>query len=84
MPQIAHQLIPQTLVDPDRRMQLSALRVLGILLEVCKPRINAWKETILDAVGRCWVGLIDEERKGIKPSRSPCNATCALYSMFAK
>jgi hypothetical protein len=79
MPQIAHQLIPQTLVDSDRRMQLSALRVLGILFEVCKPRINAWKETILDGVGRCWVGLIDEERKGIKPSGFPGNVTCARY-----
>ena len=79
MPQIAHQLIPQTLVDSDRRMQLSALCVLGVLLEVCKPRMDAWKETILDAVGRCWVGLIDEERKGIKPSSFPGNATSARY-----
>jgi hypothetical protein len=60
-------------------MQLSALRVLGILLEVCKPRVNSWKETILDAVGRCWVGLIDEERKGIKPSGFLGNATCVRY-----
>jgi hypothetical protein len=49
-------------------MQISALRVLGVLLEVCKPRMNSWKETILDAFGRCWVELVDEEREGIKPS----------------
>ena len=75
MPQVAHQLIPRTLIDSDRKMQLSALHVLGVLLEVCKPRINSWKETILDAIGRCWVGLIDEERKGIKPSGFSGNAT---------
>jgi len=70
MPQVAHQIIPRTLVDSDRGMQVSALRVLGVLLEVCKPRMNSWKETILDALGRCWVELIDEEREGIKSSES--------------
>jgi hypothetical protein len=44
-------------------MQLSALNAIEIILDVCAPRINFWKETILDAVGRCWVQLIDEEEK---------------------
>ncbi|KAF9485494.1 hypothetical protein BDN70DRAFT_927435 [Pholiota conissans] len=64
MPQLTHSLIPIPLVEPDRELQLSALRALETLLDVCKPRIPSWRETILDAVGRCWVGLIDEERKG--------------------
>lgn len=61
IPQLAHTLIPRPLVEPDIRMQLSAICVLGSLLDVCRPRIEPWKETILNAIGRCWVGLIDEE-----------------------
>ncbi|KAF8202549.1 hypothetical protein BJ912DRAFT_445053 [Pholiota molesta] len=56
---------PSPFVGPDRVLQLSALRVLGTVLDVCIPRIPFWKEALLDAVGRCWVGLVDEERKGL-------------------
>ncbi|KAF8963411.1 hypothetical protein BDZ97DRAFT_1919843 [Flammula alnicola] len=62
IPQLAHTLIPRPLVEPERKLQLSALRVIETLVEVCSPRINSWKETILDAIGRCWVDLIDRER----------------------
>jgi hypothetical protein len=48
-------------------MQLSALSTIEVILDVCTPRINFWKETILDAVGRCWVQLIDEEQKNSIP-----------------
>ncbi|PPQ68581.1 hypothetical protein CVT25_005424 [Psilocybe cyanescens] len=61
IPQLTHTLIPRPLVESDIKMQLSAIRVLDTLLDVCKPRIEPWKETILNAIGRCWVGLIDEE-----------------------
>ncbi|KAF8909392.1 hypothetical protein CPB84DRAFT_1766025 [Gymnopilus junonius] len=60
IPQLTHVLIPQPTIDSDRKIQLSAIRVLDTLLDVGRPRVEFWKETILDAVGRCWVGLIDE------------------------
>lgn len=51
-------------MDSDRKLQVSALKVLVSILGVSSPRINAWKETILNVIGRCWVGIIDEETKG--------------------
>ncbi|KAH9479561.1 hypothetical protein JR316_0008156 [Psilocybe cubensis] len=62
IPQLTHTLIPRPLVEPDTTMQLSAIKVLYTLLDVCEPRIEPWKETILNAIGRCWVGLMDQER----------------------
>ena len=53
-------------------MQLSALRTIEVILDVCTPRINFWKETILDAVGRCWVQLIDEEQENSIPPSGIC------------
>jgi hypothetical protein len=50
-------------MQPQRKTQLAALDVLAALLGVCAPRINSWKETILDGIGRCWVGIIDDEAK---------------------
>jgi len=41
-------------------MQLSAIASLETLVDICSPRIGSWKETILDAIGRCWVNIIDE------------------------
>jgi len=67
IPQLTHPLIPRSLIDPDREMQLSALSTLEVVLDVCAPRIKFWKGTVLDAVGRCWVQLIDEEEKNSMP-----------------
>lgn len=50
------------MVDTDRELQLSALRVLLTILDVCSPRVKSWKETMLDGVGRCWVDIMDKER----------------------
>ncbi|KAF8809105.1 hypothetical protein BYT27DRAFT_7232472 [Phlegmacium glaucopus] len=64
--QLTHPLIPRSLIDPDREMQLSALGSIEVILDVCAPRINFWKETILNAIGKCWVQLIDEEQNSIQ------------------
>ncbi|KDR80514.1 hypothetical protein GALMADRAFT_240803 [Galerina marginata CBS 339.88] len=66
IPQLAHTLIPRPMVMSDRKVEFSAITVLSTLLDVCGPRIELWKETILDAIGRCWVGLIDEENPAIQ------------------
>lgn len=50
-------------MNSNRKLQVSALKVLVSILGVSAPRINAWKETILDAIGRCWVDIVDEETK---------------------
>ncbi|KAJ3515523.1 hypothetical protein NLJ89_g1696 [Agrocybe chaxingu] len=63
VPQLTHALIPRPLVDRDVQMQLSAIRVLETLMDVCKPRMKSWSETMLDGIGRCWVGLYDEEQR---------------------
>ena len=59
-------------------MQLSALSTIEVILDVCTPRISFWKETILDAVGRCWVQLIDEEQEN---SIAP-NGICRFFFEF--
>ncbi len=61
IPQLLYTLIPRPPVEPDRKLQFSALRILSVILDVCAPRITSWKETILDAIARCWIGIFDEE-----------------------
>ena len=56
-------------------MQLSALSAIEVILDVCASRVKSWKETLLDAVGRCWVQLIDEEQN--KPT--PPNGICGFF-----
>lgn len=58
VPQLIHPLLP-SLVGSSREMQLSSLRALHVLIDECSPRIPRWKGTILDAVTKCWVGIID-------------------------
>jgi len=43
---------------------------LNTLLDVCRPRIESWKETILDAIGRCWVDLVDKETTAMQSNTS--------------
>jgi hypothetical protein len=40
-------------------LQLASLRALGALVAACPERIPAWKGTILNAVARCWVGVVE-------------------------
>jgi hypothetical protein len=43
-------------VDPVQlHLQLSSLKVLLSLMEVCAPRLHSWRLTILDGLVRCWV-----------------------------
>ncbi|KIM83994.1 hypothetical protein PILCRDRAFT_68800, partial [Piloderma croceum F 1598] len=58
IPQLIYPLLP-SLVGPSREMQLSSLRALHVLIDECLPRMPRWKGTILDAVAKCWVGIID-------------------------
>ncbi|KAF9530343.1 hypothetical protein CPB83DRAFT_850741 [Crepidotus variabilis] len=60
VPQLAFALIPNPFSNQNLDIQLSALKVIESLLDTCAPRIPAWKETILDAVGRCWAGIQDD------------------------
>lgn len=40
-------------------MQLSALRALSVIIDVCQHRMFRWKGTIIEGVGKCWVTLVD-------------------------
>jgi hypothetical protein len=58
IPQLTHSLLP-SFVNPLRTMQLFSLRALGVLIDECSPRMHRWKGKILDAIGKCWVGIAD-------------------------
>jgi len=58
VPQLNYPLLP-SLVSPSRNMQLTSLRTLGVLMNACAPRMPRWKGTIIDAVAKCWVGIVD-------------------------
>ncbi|EGO01505.1 hypothetical protein SERLA73DRAFT_103331 [Serpula lacrymans var. lacrymans S7.3] len=59
VPQLVHPLIPTPHASPCISLQLSSLRALGVVIEVCAVRMFIWKYTILDGVGKCWVSLLD-------------------------
>ena len=58
VPQLIHPLLPNH-VSPSRDMQSTSLRALGVLIKVCSPRMPRWKDTILDAIAKCWVCIVD-------------------------
>ena len=45
----------------DVTLHLTALSSLSVLFRTCTPRIGGWSTTIVDAIGRCWVGCLDWE-----------------------
>jgi hypothetical protein len=58
IPQLTHSLLP-SLVNQSRDMQFASLRTLGVVVDECAPRMPRWKDTILDAIAKCWVEIID-------------------------
>ena len=56
--QLIYPLLPSPVV-PSRDFQLNSLRTLGFLVDECTPRMLRWKGIILDAVAKCWVGIVD-------------------------
>jgi hypothetical protein len=58
VPQLIHPLLPSH-VSPSRDMQTTSLRALDVLVKECSPRMPKWKDTILDAVAKCWVCIVD-------------------------
>lgn len=47
----------------DVTLHLAALSSLSVLFQTCTPRIGGWSTTIVDAIGRCWVGCLDWENQ---------------------
>ena len=45
----------------DATLHLASLSSLSVLFHTCTPRIGGWSTTIIDAIGRCWVGCLDLE-----------------------
>ena len=42
-------------------LHIASLSSLSVLFRTCTPRIRGWSTTIVDAIGRCWVGCLDIE-----------------------
>ena len=42
-------------------LHVASLSSLSVLFHTCAPRIGGWSTTIVDAIGRCWVGCLDTE-----------------------
>lgn len=45
----------------DASLHLASLSSLSVLFHTCAPRMQEWSTTIIDALGRCWVGCLDIE-----------------------
>jgi len=59
VPQLVFALLPAPENGATKRFQLSSLRALSVIIEACAPRMDKWKNTILEGVLRCWVTLTD-------------------------
>ncbi|KAI0299764.1 hypothetical protein B0F90DRAFT_1727127 [Multifurca ochricompacta] len=62
IPQLTHSLHPIPYKKPHIALQLSSLHALKIVIQVCAQRINNWKGTIVEGLGKCWVGLWDANK----------------------
>lgn len=47
----------------DISLHVASLSSLSVLFRTCAPRIEGWSTTIVDALGRCWVGCLDIENQ---------------------
>lgn len=45
----------------DITLHLASLSSMSVLFHTCMPQIGGWSTTIVDAVGRCWIGCLDVE-----------------------
>lgn len=60
VPQLTHSLMPDESRPPFVLLQISSLRALCTLIDICAVRIKFWKGTILDAVVRCWINASND------------------------
>ncbi|KAF9242912.1 hypothetical protein BU15DRAFT_72567 [Melanogaster broomeanus] len=51
--------------DPELALYFASLSSLSILFCTCTPRMGRWATTVVDALGRCWVGCLDAEGQSI-------------------
>ncbi|KAJ7497480.1 hypothetical protein FB451DRAFT_1211627 [Mycena latifolia] len=59
--QLVHPLSPREYEKTSVPLQISSLRALSAVIDACPERMLQWKGTILNGVGRCWVGIIDSK-----------------------
>ncbi|KIJ19819.1 hypothetical protein PAXINDRAFT_7094 [Paxillus involutus ATCC 200175] len=46
---------------PELALYFASLSSISVLFRTCTPRIRRWATTLVDALGRCWVGCLDAE-----------------------
>ncbi|KAI0069244.1 hypothetical protein BV25DRAFT_1926578 [Artomyces pyxidatus] len=59
IPQLTHPLIPNSYGTQVPGLQMASLKALLSVIRHCAPRMFKWKGTLLEAVGKCWVTLLD-------------------------
>ncbi|KAF5361588.1 hypothetical protein D9757_011557 [Collybiopsis confluens] len=59
IPQLVHPLTPVPFKSTPIRLQLCSLRALDVVIGECSYRMSLWKGTILEAIGRCWVDMVE-------------------------
>nr|GAT53888.1 predicted protein [Mycena chlorophos] len=57
--QLVFPLAPLEYQHTTLELQLASLRALSALFDACPQRIRHWSGTILNAVARCWVGVVE-------------------------
>ncbi|KAF9224388.1 hypothetical protein BS17DRAFT_732156, partial [Gyrodon lividus] len=50
--------------ESELALYFASLSSLSVLLHTCTPRIRRWATTVVDALGRCWIGCLDAEGQG--------------------
>jgi hypothetical protein len=82
--QLTHPLFPQPPNHPPVTLQLSSARALGALIDVCAGRMYRWKGAIIEAVGKCWITLLDSERVDERGCSSQTNFAAAKSLLCAR
>ncbi|KAI0637670.1 hypothetical protein C8Q77DRAFT_1047712 [Trametes polyzona] len=61
VPQLVFPVIPTPENDTTVAYKLASVRALSTVIRVCRSRIYKWRGTILEAVLKCWVNLVDQK-----------------------
>lgn len=60
-PPLDAELLSSAIRAEQEQLKLSSLRALKVIIQVCQPRMEFWKGTILSATTKCWVHEFDRQ-----------------------
>lgn len=72
--------MPEPFMNKPASMQLSALKAISSIIEVCQPRIVRWKGSIIEAAGKCGISSVDSNTldDGLSSLSSEREKECSL------